>query len=227
MSSWHESRRAILRNAVGVGVAVGTYGVSFGALAVTNGLDLWQALALSTLTFTGGSQFALVSVIGSGGTAYAAVAASLLLGVRNTLYGLRLAPLLQVSGRRRLLAAQLTIDETAAMAAAQPDDRSGRLAFWTTGAAVFICWNLATLLGALGAGLVGDPALFGLDAAVPAALLALVWPQLRNRNAVTVAVGAAAVALSLTPWLPPGLPVLIAASVAVVAAWPEPGVNAP
>jgi predicted branched-subunit amino acid permease len=227
LTSWEDSRRPIVRDAVGVGVAVGSYGVSFGALAVTNGLDLWQALALSTLTFTGGSQFALVSVVGSGGTAYAAVAASLLLGVRNTVYGLRLAPLLQVSGRRRLLAAQLTIDESTAMAVAQPNARAARLGFWATGAAVFVCWNIATVVGALGASRIGDPASFGLDAAVPAALLALVWPQLRDHTTRMVALGAAAVALALSPVFPPGVPVLVAASVAVIAAWPDPRVGAP
>lgn len=221
---WHIQRRAVIRDALGVGVAVGTFGVSFGALAVTNGLDVWQAIALSMLTFTGGSQFALVSVIGSGGTAYAAIAASLLLGVRNALYGLRLAPMLEVTGVRRLMAAHLTIDESTAMAVAQPDDRRGRLAFWVTGVTVFILWNLSTVIGAVGASTLGDPATLGLDAAVPAALLAVIWPQLRTRGTVVVAVGAACMALVLTPLLPPGLPVLLAASVAIVAAWPEPKV---
>lgn len=222
MSSWDVVRRQVLRDAVGIGAAVGTYGVSFGALAVANGLDLWQALALSTLTFTGGSQFALVSVIGAGGTSVAALAASLLLGLRNALYGLRMAPTLGVQGWRRLLAAQLTIDETTAMAVAQDDDQASRLAFWATGAAVFICWNIATVIGALGATAIGDPATFGLDAAVPAALLALVWPQLKSRKVVGVAAGAAFIALILTPLLPAGMPVLLAASVAVIVAWPEP-----
>ena len=156
-----------------------------------------------------------------------AVAASLLLGVRNTIYGLRLAPLLQVSGRRRLLAAQLTLDESTAMALAQPNARAGRLGFWATGAAVFVCWNVATVAGALGASRIGDPASFGLDAAVPAALLALVWPQLQDHTTRVVALGAAAVALALSPVLPPGVPVLLAASVAVMAAWPDPRVAAP
>jgi predicted branched-subunit amino acid permease len=212
----------VLRDSLGVGAAVGTYGISFGALAVSNGLDVWQALALSTLTFTGGSQFALVSVIGAGGTPIAALAASLLLGLRNALYGLRMAPTLGVQGWRKLLAAQLTIDETTAMAVAQPDSRSARLGFWATGAAVFIAWNIATLVGALAASAIGDPATFGLDAAVPAALLALVWPQLRSRGLIFIAVGAAGVALILTPFMPAGLPVLLAATVAVIAAWPEP-----
>jgi len=207
---------------MGVALAVSTYGISFGALATTSGLDVTQALALSTLTFTGGTQFALVSVLGSGGAALTAVVTALLLGVRNALYGLRLAPILQVHGRRRLLAAQLTVDESTAMALAQTDDRRSRLAFWATGAGIFVCWNIATVVGAVGAEFVGDPNTWGLDAAIPAALLALVWPQLTDRNTVTVAIGAAVVALALTPFLTPGLPVLLAATVAIVVAWPEP-----
>ena len=215
-------RRDVLRNSVGVGLAVGTYGISFGALAVTNGLSFQQTLALSTLTFTGGSQFAFVSVIGGGGTAIAAVISAFLLGARNAMYGLRLAPMLHVRGRRRVLAAHLTIDESTAMSLAQPDPDLARLGFWATGAAVFLSWNLATVIGAFAAELLDDPGTFGLDAAIPAAILALIWPQLKQRRAIPTAVGAAVFALVLTPFLPPGIPVLLAASVAVILAWPEP-----
>lgn len=214
--------RDVLRNSVGVGLAVGTYGISFGALAVTNGLSIQQTLGLSTLTFTGGSQFAFVSVISGGGTGVAAVVAALLLGARNAMYGLRLAPILRVKGLRRLHAAHLTIDETTAMALAQRSDAMARLGFWATGAAVFVSWNLATVAGAYGANLLGDPAKFGLDAAVPAAILALIWPQLKQRRAVPAAIGGAALALALTPFLPAGIPVLLSAAVALVLAWPEP-----
>ena len=221
MSDWSTDRRRIVRDAIGVALAVSLYGVSFGALATTAGLDVTQALALSTLTFTGGTQFALVSVIGAGGTAVTAIATALLLGARNALYGLRLAPILKVHGRRRLLAAHLTVDESTAMALAQTDERRSRLAFWATGTGIFVCWNIAMVVGAIGARVVGDPTRLGLDAAIPAALLALVWPQLKNRRTILVAIGAAAAALALTPLVTPGLPVLLAASVAIVMAWPE------
>jgi len=221
LSDWSTDRRGIVRDAIGVALAVSTYGLGFGALATSSGLDVTQALALSTLTFTGGTQFALVSVLGAGGAAVTAVVTALLLGVRNALYGLRLAPILKVHGRRRLLAAQLTVDESTAMAIAQTDERRSRLAFWATGAGIFVCWNIATVVGAIGAEFVGDPTTWGLDAAIPAALLALVWPQLTDRTTVTVAIGAAVVALALTPFLTPGLPVLLAATVAIVVAWPQ------
>jgi len=211
----------VLRNSIAVALAVGAYGLSFGALAVTNGFSVVQALAVSTLTFTGGSQFALVSVLGSGGGLAAGVGAAWLLSVRNAAYGMRLAPVLRVSGPRRLLAAQLTVDESTAMALAQPDNRTSRLAFWSTGAGIFVAWNIATLAGAVGASLLGDPATYGLDAAVPAALLALVWPQLRRKSARSTAAAAAIVALLLTPFLAAGWPVLMAGMVAVVVAWPD------
>ncbi len=221
-SARRQEHRRILVDATSIGVAVGTYGLSFGALAVTSGFSLGQTMALSSLTFTGASQFALVGVIGAGGSALAGVLAALFLGVRNSLYGLSLAPLLQVHGARRLLAAHLVIDESTAMTISQPGPRAARLGFWSTGVAVFVCWNTATALGALGAEAIGDPQTFGLDAAVGAAFLALLWPRLGERNArVTAALGAA-VALALTPLLPPGVPVLLAAAVAVVVAWPAP-----
>lgn len=212
---WADRRRVVLRNSLGVGIAVGTYGVSFGALATTSGLSVAQTCALSVLAFTGGSQFALVGVLAAGGSALSGTLTALLLGSRNTLYGLRLAPVLDVRGTRRAVAAQLVIDESTAMAIGQDDDESARLAFWSTGLAVFTLWNVATAVGALGATALGDPKKLGLDAAVGAAFLGLLWPRLKGRVPWLTALVAAAVALALTPVLAAGVPVLVAGVVAV------------
>ncbi len=192
-----------------LGLAVGAYGLSFGAAAVTAGLTTVQACVLSLLLFTGASQFALVGVLGAGGGAVAGVAGALLLGTRNTLYAVRLATLLPVRGPRRILAAQLTIDETTGMATSAPPGLAGT-AFWATGLSVYVLWNLATLLGAVGAARLGDPAALGLDAAVPAAFLALLAPQVRARNTLAVAAAGALLAATAIPLTPPGVPVLLA-----------------
>lgn len=205
-----------------VGVATSAYGISLGALAVANGLSVWQACATSLLLFSGGSQFALVGVLGGGGSIAAAVAASSLLGIRNGLYGLQLAALLRPRGARRLLAAQLTIDESTAVALAQPDPAARATGFWVTGLTVFVGWNLATLLGAVIGNALGDPRQYGLDAAAAAAFLALLWPRLRQRQAAAVAVIAAVVAMSLVPLVPVGIPVIAAALAAVVVGWAWP-----
>ena len=210
------ARRAVLRDAAGIGVAVGTYGISFGAVSVAAGLSVGQACTLSALAFTGASQFAFVGVIGAGGAPLAGMATALLLGSRNTLYGLRISALLPVTGLRRLLAAHVTIDETTAMAVARETAAESRLAFWATAASVFSLWNAATLLGALGAGALGDPRALGMDAAVPAAFLGLLWPRLRSGGeARAVALAGACVAVATSLVLPAGLPVLLAALVAV------------
>ncbi len=218
---WHEERRAIVVNAAGVGVAVAAYGVSFGAISVTGGLTVLQTQLLSALMFTGGSQFALVGVLIAGGGLASAVATSVMLGFRNAFYALAMAPVLKVHGLRRLVAAQLTIDESTAMAVGRSVEHDGgrasRLAFWATGISVFVFWNLATLLGALGANALGDPRIWGLDAAIPAGFIALVWPRLSDRRSWTIGLTAAAVALVLTPLLRPGVPVLLTAVVAVAA----------
>ena len=159
--------------------------------------------------FTGASQFALVGVLGAGGSAAAAVAGALLLGSRNTLYAVRMSSLLPQRGARRLAAAHVTIDESTAMAVAAPPAHTGA-AFWGTGLSIFVFWNAFTLLGALGAAQLGDPAALGLDALVPAAFLALLWPQLRSRDAVALAVAGALVALLALPFVPAGVPVLLA-----------------
>lgn len=210
-------RRAAVRDSLGVGVAVGAYGFAFGAASVAAGLSVLQTCLLSLLAFTGGSQFAVVGVVAGGGSAAAALAGGLLLGSRNTLYAMRLSPLLQVRGARRLLAALGTIDESTAMAVAQPRPEVARVAFWWTFGGVFVFWNVTTLLGALAGSLV-DPASFGLDAVVPAAFLALLAPRLRSGIAERrIAVCAALIAGLLIPVTPPGVPVLAACAALLIA----------
>jgi predicted branched-subunit amino acid permease len=221
------ARSATLRDAVGLGVAVGLYGVAFGAAAVGAGLAPWQALTMSALMFTGASQFALVGVLGAGGGALAAIGSALLLGTRNTVYGVRLAPLLAPRGwLRRVGAAHWVIDETTAMAVAAPDRELGRLAFWVTGATIYLGWNATTLVGALGAGALGETAQAALDSIVPAAFLALLWPRLRRSAAHAriqrrVALGGAVVALVLTPVVPAGVQVVLAVVAVVLAGRPR------
>jgi predicted branched-subunit amino acid permease len=213
-------RRRISSNALGIGLATGAYGLSFGAISVASGLSPLQAQSLSLFMFTGGSQFALVGVLGAGGGAVAAVLTAWLLGARNGLYALSLAPVLETSGLRRLAAAQLTIDESTAMALAHPEPRAAaRRAFWSTGLAVFVLWNIGTLVGSLGAAAIDDPATLGLDAAIPAGFIALLWPRLVDRTMWAVAAAGAVLALLLTPILRPGLPVLAAGLVALTASY--------
>src|SRR6478672_5179002 len=193
--AWTAERAAVVRDAVGIGVATGAYALSFGAISTAAGFSVIQTCILSLAMFTGASQFALVGVVGTGGAASAGVATAVLLGTRNALYGVRLAPLLHPAGLRRLGAAHLIIDESTAMATARDDPRAGRLGFWATGLAVFVCWNTGTAIGALGGRALADPSAFGLDAAAPAAFLALLAPRLRGRSARTTALAAAAAAL--------------------------------
>ncbi|MEP7018784.1 MAG: AzlC family ABC transporter permease [Actinomycetota bacterium] len=210
-------RREILRQSLSVGVATGAYAISFGALSVTAGLNLWQTITLSALLFTGGSQFALVGIIAAGGSGAVAVATSTLLAVRNGLYGLQMSRLLGVSGLRRLAAAHLTIDESTAVGIAQTERNGQRLGFWATGLAVFVLWNLLTILGALLGNALGDPKVFGLDAVAPAAFCALLWPRLKSGEARAVAGVSAVIALVVAPHAPVGIPVLVAALAAAVA----------
>jgi predicted branched-subunit amino acid permease len=200
-------RRRVLSSSLVFGL-IGLYGLSFGAVASASGFSVTQAAALSLFTFTGGSQFALVGILGAGGSGFAATAAALMLGVRNGLYGLRLSGDLQVRGVRRLVAAQFVIDETTAMAVAESDRRAARLAFWTTGIALFVTWNTTTVLGAVGATQV-DPLALGLDAVAGAAFLALLWPHLATLAGRLAALTGATVVVVGVPVLPPGLPVLL------------------
>jgi predicted branched-subunit amino acid permease len=209
--------RPAARQGLAVGFATGLYGLSFGALAVAAGLTVWQAVALSALLFSGGSQFALIGVLASGGSGAAAVAASSLLGLRNGFYGVQMARILRPRGVTRAVAAQLTIDESTAVALAQAEPPQQRVGFWATGWSVYVFWNAMTLAGALLGNALGDPKAWGLDAAASGAFIALLWPRLASGPARRIALAAAAVALLATPWVPPGVPILLAALVAVLA----------
>lgn len=207
--------RAIIRDGIAVGVATGAYGISFGAISVAAGLTVLQTCALSLLVFTGASQFALVGVVAAGGAPLSGAVTALLLGTRNTLYGLRLAPLLAWTGWRKAGAAHLLIDESTAMSVARETRDEARVGFLSTGLAVFTLWNLATLGGALAGEALGDPRTYGLDAAVGGAFLALLWPRLRDRRNQLTAVLAVALALALVPVTAAGVPVLATALVAL------------
>ncbi|MDL4770992.1 AzlC family ABC transporter permease [Actinomadura xylanilytica] len=207
---------AAVRDGLGVGLAVGLSGFAFGAAAATAGLSAAQACVLSLLAFTGASQFALAGVIGGGGGLVAGTLGAVLLGGRNALYGLRLSGLLRVRGARRLLTAHVVIDETTAVATAQPGPRTARTGFHVTAVSLYLTWNLTTLLGVLGAARLGDPGTFGLDVLGPAAFLALLWPRLTaGRAELRVAAAAGAIAIVATPLLPAGVPVMLAAAAAL------------
>lgn len=205
------------RMGLSIATAVGAYGISFGALAVASGLDVWQSGALSALMFTGGSQFAFIGVIGAGGTGAAALSAAALLGIRNGVYGMQLKALIRPPQRLIPAMAQVTIDESTAVASGQDDHDERVRGFWTAGLGVFLMWNLCTLVGALAGNQLGDPGRWGLDGAAVAGFLGLLWPRLRGRDPVAIAVVAALATIISTPLVPPGIPVLVAAG--VTAGW--------
>ena len=207
------------RDSLSVSFTVGAYGVAFGAAAVANGFSIVQSCLLSLLTFSGASQFAVIGVIGAGGSAISGIATASLLGFRNGLYGVLMAPILKVRGFKRLIAAHITIDESTGVSLSQEarGPEAMREGFWLTGFGVFIFWNLFTLAGALGANAMGDPSAWGLDAAVPAAFLGLVWPRLKSSTDKTLAIVAALFAIATTPFLPAGLPIIGTAVIAVAA----------
>ena len=211
-----DTRRGIVRDALGIAIASGAYAISFGAISTAAGLTLLQTCALSLLMFTGASQFALVGVLDAGGSVWAGAATAALLGTRNALYGVRLASLLDIRSWRRPLAAQFVIDETTAMAIARDDPKLSRFAFWATAFALFVFWNSGTLIGALATHAISDPKVFGLDAAPPAAFLALLAPRLRAREPLAIALAAAVVALVALPFVPAGVPLLIVALLVTV-----------
>ena len=214
--SVNPKKNQVDRTALSVAFTVGLYGAAFGAAGVTAGFSILQTCLLSILLFSGASQFAVVGIMGAGGSAVSAIATSTLLGFRNALYGLQMAPILKVQGLKRILAAQITIDESTAVATLQENDADRRRGFYITGIGVYVFWNLFTFLGALGASAIGDPSVWGLDAAVPAAFCGLIWPRLKNKTHFVVSAVAIAWALLLTPITPAGIPIITTVLLAVI-----------
>jgi 4-azaleucine resistance transporter AzlC len=207
--------RPVVLASITLGAAVGVFAVSFGVGAVSAGASVAQTCAMSLLVFTGASQFSAVSVIGAGGSPASALGGALVLAARNGVYGLTMGR--RIPGRlgTRLVAAQITIDESTAMAVAQRDPAAQRAAFWITGGSVYVFWNIGTLLGAL-AGTAIDPLRFGLDAAFPAGFVAMLWPLLHTRRGRIAAGLGAAICLVLIPFTAVGVPILCASLAVLV-----------
>ena len=213
--------RATATQSLSVSFTVGLYGTAFGAASIAAGFSIPQTCLLSLLTFSGASQFAVVGVMGAGGSALSGIATASLLGIRNGLYGLRMAPILQVRGLKRIVAAQVTIDESTGVSIGQEDLGIDAMkdGFWLTGFGVYLFWNFFTLLGALGAQAMGDPSSWGLDAAVPAAFLGLVWPRLTGKLERTLAISSILLAVLLSPFISAGLPIIATALLAAAFGW--------
>ncbi|MFG3698469.1 AzlC family ABC transporter permease [Micromonospora sp. NPDC047620] len=200
---------AAVRDVAAIGAAMVAVGASFGAVAVAAGLPGWAAVVMSVLVYAGGAQFMAVGLVATG-SPLAAVLAGLLLNARHLPFGLALADSIGRPLWRRLLGSHLMTDEATAFALARPAGGARRRAFWLAGILLFLAWNVGTVLGVLAGGVVGDPAAFGLDAAFPAGLIALLLPALRDRDTRRVALAGAVLAVLATPLLPAGLPVLLA-----------------
>lgn len=201
-----------------ISVATGLYGISFGALAVAAGLSVGQTAVLSLLMFTGGSQFAFIGVLATGGGPPAAFGAATLLYLRNAIYGAQMNLLIQ-PGRLKWIAAHVTIDESAGTASIQETLDERRKGFWTAGIGVFVLWNIMTLAGALAGQTMANPAVWGLDGAAVAAFIALLWPRISRGNMAGVAVGCGFVTFLAIPLAPSGVPIVISAVVAGIWGW--------
>ncbi|WP_345015514.1 AzlC family ABC transporter permease [Streptomyces shaanxiensis] len=201
----------LVRDSALVWLASGVVGVSFGAIAVAGGLPVWVPVVMSLVVYAGSAQFSAVGVLLAGGGPVAAATTGLLLNTRTLAFGLAVADIIGRGRVARLLGAHLVTDETVAFALAQPDPARRRAAFWISGLGLFAVWNLGVLAGALAGGALGDTATYGLDAAFPAVLVALVLPALREGPAVRrSALLGAGLALAVTPAVPAGVPVLVA-----------------
>lgn len=205
--------RSIYGQALSISLAVAPFGVAFGVLCRQADFHVLEAIGFSAVVFSGSAQFAAAGVLNDGGSIVAAVVAGALLNLRSLAFGVIMAPALHGPRWWRAATSQLMIDESTAVGSAQATPRLQRLGYLAGGLAVFVLWNLATIVGfvALGEteGLIESA---GIDATIPAAFLALLWPRLRAGDQRAVALFGAGIAIATAPLLPPGLPIIIAAA---------------
>ncbi|MEV5965903.1 AzlC family ABC transporter permease [Kribbella sp. NPDC051952] len=208
-SIWRTLDRSLARDIGLVCLADGVVGLSYGAISVGGGLPLWMPILLSIVVFAGASQFLFVGIVAAGGSPIAAMIGGLLINTRHVAFGLAVSDVIG-RGWRRLPGSHLMTDENVAFALSQEELEQKRAAYWAGGIGIFVCWNIGVVIGGLAGSVITDTDVFGLDAAFPAVLLALVLPSLRDRSTRTAALIGAVVALAVTPFLPAGLPVLLA-----------------
>jgi 4-azaleucine resistance transporter AzlC len=206
-----------MRAVAPIALAVFAFGASFGILARDAGMGVVPPIAMSFTTFAGSAQFAVASVLESGGAVAAAIAAAILLNLRYLAIGMSVAPSLRGGPLRRLAEAQLAVDES--WAVSQRDGRVDRDRMVGAGLVLTVAWCAGTVAGVLGGGAVGDPADYGLDAMFPALFLALLVGQLNGPRARVAALAGGLIALALTPVVPPGVPIVAAGAGAAIALW--------
>jgi 4-azaleucine resistance transporter AzlC len=211
--------RGALRDIALACLAVWVIGLSYGAIAVASGFPVWFPAAQSALVLAGASEFLFIGIVAAGGNPLAAALAGLLVNARHLPYGLALPDVIgRGRGWRRLLGSHVMNDESVVFSLAQEDLPRKRAAYWACGLGVLICWPGGAALGALAGSFLRDTSAFGLDATFPAVILALIVPALRDRVTALAAMVGAVIALATTPFLPAGLPVLLALAGAAVLA---------
>jgi branched chain amino acid efflux pump len=219
-SSWRTLDHSALRDIALVCLADAIVGASFGAITVSGGLHPWVPITMSVLIFAGGAQFAAAGVVLAGGSPAAAVLTGLVLNARLLPYGFAVADVVEGTWWTRLLGAHLIVDESVAFTLRQHGRQGRRATFWTCGLALFLCWNAAVVVGVVAGAIMRNTSAFGLDTAFPAVLLALVLPSLADRSTRQAALLGAVIAVAATPFLPGGLPVLLALGGLVLAGRP-------
>jgi 4-azaleucine resistance transporter AzlC len=218
-SIWRTLDRQTSRDIGLACLAVWLYGVSYGAIAITHGFALWVPAALSVLVLAGSSELLFIGVVAAGGNPVAAALAGVLVNARHLPYGLALPPEVTGTRWRRIFGTHLMNDESVVFALGQDSREKQHAVFWACGFGVLICWPAGAVMGALLGSIAHNTSAFGLDTVFPAIILALVFPALRDRVTLRAGLTGAGIALVSVPFLPAGLPVLLALAAVIPSCW--------
>jgi predicted branched-subunit amino acid permease len=209
--------RAGMRSALPIVLPTVALGVSFGIVARPI-MGPVAPIAMSILVFSGGAQFAALSVLLSGGAAIAAISAGMLMNARWLPMSLAITPSLHGGRLRRSAEAQAIVDASFVISDRGDGTFDRGLLIGAT-VPQAISWISGTVIGVVAAGSIHDPNALGLDAVFPAFYLALLLRESSGRRAYEAMALAAIITIGLTTFAPPGVPVIVASSAALLGLW--------
>ncbi len=212
LTGYHSlKKRKVVRSIALVCLADGVVGMSYGAVAVSSGFELWIPLSLSILVIAGASEFLFIGILASGGSPLAAALAGLLVNARHIPFGMTVKDLVG-RGPMGYLGCHLMNDETVVFGISQATEEERKTAYWLCGLGILLMWPLGVFLGGILGSVIEDTSTLGLDAMFPAILIALVVPTLNSAKKILSAVSGALVTVVTTPFFPAGLPALLSLS---------------
>jgi len=202
MNGKKETIKTGFTEALPLAIAIAAYGLSYGVLATQANFSLIDTVAMSLLVFSGSIQMVAVAMLSTDASLASIFSTSILLNLRNLLYGAALTEGLSTANKWRWLLAFGVSDEPFVLGISRfkkygPDP----LYFGIVTGTFYVAWALSSLAGALIGNQI-DPQKWGLDLAFPITFTALLIPSLKEKPVIATALTAVVIAFGLEYFVP-------------------------